>query len=455
MASYKSQYDPTSRPEASSEIPQRLSSSRLPTRKPSQHAQPQPQVQPSRPSRRDSVGNNHDTNATRFPIVRKAPPPIYANIGEPKKGASTFPPTSVPQIGSRVDSSRYMDPKSFGTRFAKYEAASRTPSLVSGSSVSTPESPNSQVLRRRSISIGKAGSTTRTDPMSSPNASGSPVNMHDDLFEDSVLGITLPAVPEAYLPLVADHGSPGALLHPSKMSPFLATHSLPPPTPLYTSSNTPSSRYTESPGPLSVPSLSSTPTSLSSYSPGLVVTSRSMPTVGQASPARSRPPLARQRTENSPDLRDTRGLSCVRESSSSSSASTVIEYSPEQQTKFKETKAFSPERLPPTEEAAFEPANPSIRSVQDKGSSGFMARSRVITPIVPPPELAHLMDPPQMPASSGSVKPARPSREGTPDISSFKQPSPIVYSNMASLPSPSYRRRPSAESRAASTSPVT
>lgn len=196
---------------------------------------------------------------------------------------------------------------------------------------------------------------------------------------------------------------------------------LPPPNPMYALSATPSTGYSGSPGPFSI---SSTPTSMSSYSPATTVTSKATSRVTQASPVKSRRSMIIRSTEESED----RTLSSVRESSASSSGST---------------------------------ARASVSASQDTGrprTSWDRKASKVATEVrprtaVPPPELAHLVNATPLPQQARvPVRPVRPSREGTPDYVGLRDPSPVVQSNLQSLPSIGHQRQASLESRGAGAS---
>ncbi|KAF1991972.1 hypothetical protein K402DRAFT_75641 [Aulographum hederae CBS 113979] len=455
MASYKSQYNPTSRPEGQSGIPQRLPSSRLPTRTPSSSSstpQPPPTRSPSKLTKRPPVNrDNEAVYGSRKQAPQRGMSPRFGNPEEHRRGAATYPPVSASRTPTpSINNSRFMPP-SVSNRFAKYESP-RTPSLVSGSSASTVDSPRSQMLRHKASLIGKRAPPAHSGSFSSqddvPPEAGS--SGFKDPFPDSVLGITMPAVVEGFHR--DERGSEKLQTHlPGfDMLPSIATQNLPPPTPLYTLSASPSTRYTDSPGAFS---LSSTPTSMSSYASGIVATAKPSVRPRQISPTRSRPPVTRRRPEDSPGP-DAQALSSVRESSSSSSASTVIAEGGKQNEKSKASRLSAPPPSPPPPSSNPQKGS-KISNAAKEETSGHINSSTNSWPavFVPPPELAHLMDAPtQKPAKP--TKPTRPSREGTPDILNLRQPSPIVQSNMTSLPSTFHRRQSSVENRSVSTSAV-
>lgn len=319
-------------------------------------------------------------------------------------------------------------PQGQTSRLPKLEVppSTRTPSLASGSSASTIESPRSNVLRRKQTSVGVASSRQdmriRDDSMSSQDErqtmEGIPGG-YKDPFSETVLGISLPSSSSILARSEPDVALFGNALYDYEIGP---TDILPLPTPQYALTATPSTHYSESPGPFSI---SSTPTSMSSYSPGTTLSRTSIRTK-QASPLQNKPPVTRHRTPDETTNRHPHALSTVRESStSSSSASTVIA----EGAKVKERQ--SPNRL------ATLPQSPQIpNSIQAPKEK---PRSQA------PPEFAHLADqsPVVLPASR---RPSRPSRDGTPEMLGLRGPSPIIQSNMLNFPA-SHRRISSTESK--------
>ncbi|RAR07395.1 hypothetical protein DDE83_006505 [Stemphylium lycopersici] len=383
MASYKSQYPPSKRIEdraPTTRLPQRsITPTTITTCTSQQPASIQSKLQKRRPSRDDEVHSKGSTSTSQLPKLE------------------------VPQ-------------------------SIRTPSLASGSSASTIESPRSNVLRRKQTSVGAAGgrqaTRIRDDSMSSQDdaqpVEGIPGG-YKDPFSETVLGISLP--PSSTIlarsgPQVEPYNNP---LYDYEIGP---TDILPLPTPQYALSSTPSTRYSDSPGPFSV---SSTPTSMSSYSPGTTL-SRASNRTRQASPLQSRPPVTRHKTPDEANTRHPHTLSTVRESStSSSSASTVV------------TEGAKHRDKPSPNGLATLPQSPRVSEVIQSTTE----RSRVQAP----PEFAHLAD--QSPvAVSAARRPSRPSRDGTPEISGLRGPSPIIQSNMLNFPS-QHKRSASSESRTA------
>ena len=146
----------------------------------------------------------------------------------------------------------------------------RTPSLVSGSSISTFDSPRSTGLRRKPSTIEQYAASKRAE---TPNMDVASAGLHENnegfnaMFTESVLGIALPqtklglrnegtrAIPEEWP------------IQNTFQSGQYVTRDITPPVPNYAQSVTPSTRYTDSPFS-HVP----TPSSASSYSSAIVAT---------------------------------------------------------------------------------------------------------------------------------------------------------------------------------------
>ncbi|KAH7405846.1 hypothetical protein DE146DRAFT_609724 [Phaeosphaeria sp. MPI-PUGE-AT-0046c] len=411
MASHKSQFVPSRRIEdrtTTARFPNRsvtptTISSQLPT-------STQSKLQKRRPSR-DEPAHTASAHAALKAPARKV---------TTRQGNGSDPVVS-PQPLNRPPSRNA--PQAQASRLPKLEVPNniRTPSLASGSSASTIESPRSNVLRRKQTSVGGSGSRQvlriRDDSMSSQDerqlVEGIP-GAYKDPFSETVLGISLPPSSSIFAHAEPEVGPLDGGLYGYDIGP---TDILPLPTPQYALSTTPSTRYSGSPGPFSV---SSTPTSMSSYSPGGAL-SRNSHRTKQASPLQSRPPITRHKTPDEHGTRNPHTLSTVRESStSSSSASTIVT----------EGGRHKDKRTP--EVLATLPQSPPIPTQQARAQA--------------PPEFAHLVE--QSPVSRPVVRrPARPSRDGTPEIIGIRGPSPIIQSNMTAF-SLTHRRTSSMESKA-------
>ncbi|KAK7416390.1 hypothetical protein QQZ08_012009 [Neonectria magnoliae] len=225
----------------------------------------------------------------------------------------------------------------------------------------------------------------------------------------------------------------------------LATHDLPPPTPaslLFSgTSGSPSTRFSESPGPGSY-SRDTTPTSIASQSPSYVTSFRGNQVKGRlASPSLTRPPVTRRRAGSIPNddvfTADPHGLAAVRESLNSSSSNSTVR---EGERTIKKDKI---KRLPPPP-----PSPPPRKSSQKFGqtqdtSSPPKATRKASRPVMtsPSPERTTRPPPSQSHLSPKAAPPARPSRDGTPDIQSqLFGPVPVIHSNLSTQSLPTERR---------------
>nr|POE77405.1 hypothetical protein CFP56_09052 [Quercus suber] len=313
----------------------------------------------------------------------------------------------------------------------------RTPSLVSGSSISTFDSPRSVGLRRKPSTIDKYAAQKKAD---ASNMLLDGTTMHgrtedySELYDDSILGISLPPT------------SGHATRRPSP-TPTTGVRSLevpdgkewslsrnPSPLPSHVLSVTPSTFYTDSPFS-HVP----TPSSMSSYSSSVVAPTG--PTVRNENIG-----------PNSDQTKDSHrsGLQPVRESSTSSSNSTV-------------KPSASAREVPRSLSAAPLASRPRLttRSASRDKSSLPQAKNATV-PVMKgdakprslvriPPELAHLNVEPQVqqPTTNKPLPPIRPSREGTPNLSGMEQPSPVVQSDLNPVYA-TYHKRTSSQETAAS-----
>ncbi|KAF2399683.1 hypothetical protein EJ06DRAFT_511880 [Trichodelitschia bisporula] len=327
------------------------------------------------------------------------------------------------------------------SRIVRFEPA-RTPSLVSGSSASTNSSPRSNLLRRKASNVGKQRSQPSPDSMSSheDGAAGhdeSGAAGYSDLYSDSVLGVSMP-LPPTRAPFYFKDREDDVI----QLDKYVTAHGgplddLPPPTPLYALSSTPSTGY--SPGPFSI---SSTPTSMSSASPGIAASATSK------SPSRIRVPFSRVGSD------DASNAASARESSSSSAS--TIRAGDYNNSKARVLPLPAPPPSPPTAgKSASQSRRPTHHRHNSSSDSAGRRPSNTSSRHGPqsPPELAYLKDlsPRKQSLPLPSRRPTRPSREGTPDLSfpEVISTANVIQSNMSSLPAgPStHRRQSSAESK--------
>lgn len=397
--------------------PHRAPTTRLPQRTipqtatPSQSPPPGPsKLQKRRPSKDDAL------STATFTIHRAPTPNKPIAIGLHQSNVNSTISTTRPAPRSVISKSASQN---YSSRLPKLDvppASTRTPSLVSGESASTIDSPRSNLSRRKQAASG-VGNRRREhqgkeEPMYSQDEKHMPTSIpggYKDPFSETVLGISLPPTSAIFTHSEPELEMPEYSHYEIELAP---TDSLPPPAPHYALSSTPSTRYSESPGPFSV---SSTPTSMSSYSPGIAMSTKSIARTRQMSPLQGRPSVVRYQTP------EERGLSSVQEPlTSSSSTSTVSAGISRTMDK------------------------PSIKRVPAPLSSAPPRAANIQSP----PELAHLADQPQ--TTTGPRRPTRPSRDGTPEITGFRGPSPIIQSNMSSFQL-SHKRATSTDSTASAT----
>ncbi|RMY02265.1 hypothetical protein D0868_08060 [Hortaea werneckii] len=304
--------------------------------------------------------------------------------------------------------------------------AIRTPSLVSGSSASTYDSPRSQGLRRKPSNIDRNASRkyAQTEPLDYGRKTmhSRSETQDDDTFDDSVLGISMPTTSRSIVPRDGY----------SAFSEMERGWQISSPVPTSAQSATPSTRYTDSPF-----SHAPTPSSASSYSPAIYSASAPTPRPRQQSPSLHQQSFAAQKKAGS-----RKAFPPVRESSNSSSNSTV-----------KDTKPRSAERKPITPTKDHSAKAPSAPHVQKKPAPSQIpahpqaksnlpqARSAARSQPQIPPELAHLNV--DQPSSDRPFPPRRPSRDGTGNISDMSEPSSVVQSDLPRLYTSYHKRTPS------------
>jgi hypothetical protein len=243
----------------------------------------------------------------------------------------------------------------------------------------------------------------------------------------------------------------------------LATHDLPPPTPLNSGmsghsrysgysgnsgysaysgySASPSTRFSESPGPGAY-SRDTTPTSMSSQSPSVIAPLRMTPRLRQNSPVNSRPPLTRRRAGSVPNegeatSLDVHGLPSLRESLTSSSSNSTVKENEKVGgiAKAKKKKRLSPmpPSPPPRKSSQKFKKSPSEES---DASSSKASKTPAQPVMVPPASTLPLKASNSRPAqpTSKNYPPTRPSREGTPNLEAqLGEARPIIQSNLAGI----------------------
>ncbi|KAK8135334.1 hypothetical protein PG984_003274 [Apiospora sp. TS-2023a] len=348
--------------------------------------------------------------------------------------------------------------------------SSRTDSGRTRSSSSIPRLPEPPVPRTLHMDHGVAASPSGMDVVQAtelPKPVAHDTSIYPEL--DRYRGIQIPA----------DRPAGDILFR-------LATHDLPPPTPLFSGasshsqlssfSGSPSTRFSESPG-AGPYSRDTTPTSMSSASPGLVAPYRNVtPRLRHASPAETRPPVSHRRAvsiDKTATSTEVQGLAPVRETSlTSSSSNSTVRGADDKEDKLRRLLPPAPPNPPPRKESQKlrkrEPIVSPSRPSQDRKPSVMRSPSPAKSPFASREGQKKLLasPPPRGPP------PARPSREGTPDLAAqFGGPLPVIQSNLstssvnerrqsAQLPSSSLPRsttpsdRPSAAKRSVSREPT-
>lgn len=457
MASYKSGFDPPTRP---GEAPRsrrqgtyiQPGTSRLEHRE-ADIAHISGQMEPKRGQ--SSVSRAPQTGLPRPGLRETSPPPLAMPQTRPEKasasrfgfGKASAKTAAVPEL--RGKSSRNVlrrKPSSIAQdqgipRSAAERSGSSSPSKWSQTSVETRPSIEA------SLKSVEAYNEIFTRPRAKPSVKESPV-----------------IIPELdrYRTRPENHAGPGNRFG-VEVPPKLATQDLPPPTPLssgtpvysgissghnrysgYSGSGysaSPSTRFSESPGPGAY-SRDTTPTSMSSQSPGIIAPLKTTtPRLRQGSPAVTRPPVTRRRagsnaneTIEGPAV-DPQGLPSLRESLTSSSSNSTVkgENKVKEDKEKKKKKRLSP--LPPSppprkSSQKFKKARSDEQDSSPSKVSQAPARPVMTSPSDSPP------NPHNSPkhAHTKTTPPLRPSREGAPDLQAqLGESMAVIQSNLAGI----------------------
>lgn len=228
----------------------------------------------------------------------------------------------------------------------------------------------------------------------------------------------------------------------------LATHDLPPPTPLSllfsggssqvsAVSGSPSTKFSESPGPGPY-SRDTTPTSISSQSPVFVAPSRvGIPyrSARQHSTSTTRPPVTRRRAGSFNELEattlDPQGLASVRESLTSSSSNSTVKDGDRATRKDKARGRHlpppPPSPPPRTSSQKFRKPKGGDEASRPSKSQNSEPKDGLVADKSQSPTRSDASSPPQ------TGPPARPSRHNTPDMKSqLFNPVPVIQSNLVS-----------------------
>jgi hypothetical protein len=251
--------------------------------------------------------------------------------------------------------------------------------------------------------------------------------------------------------------------------PKLATHDLPPPTPLLSGtpgnsgvsssshshrysgysgsgySASPSTRFSESPGPGAAYSRDTTPTSMSSQSPGLYAPMKLNPArLRHGSPAVNRPPPARRAAGSVSEPEDpvvaVESLPSLRESLTSSSSNSTVKGDGKGSEKKKKKKRLTPPPpSPPPRKSSQKLKKPSEDTLGTPSKSSQSPAKFIMSSPSEPSE-KQITAPVQSPTKDN--RPVRPSREGAPDLQAQLGDSmAIIQSNLAGFSFQTDRRQ--------------
>ncbi|KAK8041269.1 hypothetical protein PG994_014276 [Apiospora phragmitis] len=399
-----------------------------------------PSVQPKTPSRIPQ------TSSSRKPATSTRRPPLTheSQAWSSRSNSSSIPSTTYVSNGpasSEDHNNESQQPRR--TLRRKQSSVSRgrpsrpdNPRSDSGrtsSSSSIPRLPDSSASHALHLDRGVAASPAGMDVVQAtelPKAVAQDTAVYPEL--DRYRGIKIPV-----------DGPAGDILF------RLATHDLPPPTPLFSGtsshsqlssfSGSPSTRFSESPG-AGPYSRDTTPTSMSSASPGLVAPYRNVtPRLRHASPAETRPPVSHRRAgsvsvDKTATSTEAPGLAPVRETSlTSSSSNSTVRGADDKEDNLRRLLPPAPPNPPPRKASqklrkALEPVVSPSRPSQDRKRPVMRSPSPAKSPFAPREGQKKLVasPPPRGPP------PARPSREGTPDLAAqFGGPLPVIQSNLS------------------------
>lgn len=344
--------------------------------------------------------------------------------------------TSKPQSSTHITTTK-SEPGTRTTAEPVRTTALGTSTLNHSTGIPAPKS-GKQVrnILRRKAPIEQHGRYARTDSSASsyePTPSGHPLQTvsspggYRDAFPESVLGIPVPAVSSTptlgQSSELATSSSRMASYNTRNNPEALSTQNLPPPTPTFADSGS-STRRSESPGAFS---RTSTPTSMSSQSPGASIPVKPPISRKQLSPTRSRPPVTRRKFPGIPlqedlNISQSRGLTAVRESLTSSSSSSTV--------KGTERRDGSQVRSTSNRSTPIPPSPPVRQSSMRLGPSPLEdhGRRRDIVKDAPKPRSkgamglqtphgeSHVAQNDSYQHSWSKTPPPRPSREGTPSL---------------------------------------
>lgn len=373
-------------------------------------------------------------------------------LGRPENSGKSIPASSEPRLRRVAEPSRNAG---LGISTVNQISAAQMPKTgKQARNVLRRKAP----LDRHGGTESSASSHEPTPSQSLLETASSPEGYRDP-FAGSVLGITVPPVSSTSAPYQPSGLGPSSeyATSSSRMATYntrttpqsTSTPNFPPPNLNYAHDSGSSTRRSESPGAFS---RTSTPTSMSSQSPGVGTPVKAPLRTRQAtSPTRSRPPVTRRKFPGVTQQEDvqTRGLTAVRESATSSSSSSTV--------KAPERRDASQPRSASDRSTPLPPSPPTRQS-----SMRYIPRSEGVGPKrdIPreaPERGARLYtemqrDPPFVSAQGDTTQinryrtpPPRPSREGTPKLDDNFDQVQVIHTRLPPLQTTGYRSRPSLE----------
>ncbi|PGH30494.1 hypothetical protein GX50_06749 [[Emmonsia] crescens] len=427
---------------------------------------------PSRTRRGSSVSEGEDSYRGRILTPQSTKIPSKENgqslgIPQPSKIGSTLAPSLIPSMGKMPPPTQPQSKPGPATpeRSGKPPTAEgRSRNVLRRKAPSIEQYAKSSRARSDTSKFGFFGSNTSLSKMEGDNSvlsldpisSGRPNKDSKSRTQDQVQHVPLGLAPlqsmaqphtragESHIPRIPKE-TPKEL---AGLANALNTTALPPPTPNFTSTSSPSTRYSESPGPWS--SRTSTPTSMSSYSPGITQPTKVGSRLRQPSPALSRSPLPRQSTapvpSTIPATNNKDGPTFYPRTPRKAQTHPPITAAKTEKAERQygdKRKPFVPPRGPPPRKSStkFEPPKTKEGDSTQRLNKDLEVREekKNIEPCQHKPENSS-----RLPAPTSTFRPLRPSRAGTSDLE--LKPSPVIQSNMATLKYSGHRRQASSDS---------
>lgn len=384
------------------------------------------------------------TSSKTQQLPKTALPPSRTTTVSPLPSTSNIPP-GAPRARASLEKSSL--PRQIATSpiqllpSSRIRTSNKTPSLVSGSTLTGPDSSRSP-LRRKPSTIDKYVARTRTDPeilqedQELLGTTRKPSHI-DDPFPGAIFGISLP--PASVFPsnTIKDYISAEDATRTAdfaRKTQGSRLHTLQPALPLHDISATSSSRYSGSPF-----SHISTPTSASSYASHMLKGDK----INSPEGSNQRSAITERRTSKG-EFRDTEA------SPRTPMGQTPRRPSADIQERSRQMPARKPVPLP---------KDSSRRNVSEKAPPPSLDTEKTKVRSRPqnvriPPELAHLnVDLPAAQSLPKAFPPRRPSREGIAELTDWRGNLTVVESNLPASYNSYNRRTPSSETPVSAKSP--